>query len=48
MRVEQAVAAMIEAPPGDMGSKVAVIVGSRRCGFPTDATDVWFFSRVNL
>jgi len=31
-----------------MGSKVAVIVGSGRRGFSTDATDVGFFSRVNL
>ena len=35
-------------PPGDMGSKVAVIVGSSRRSFPTDATDVGFFSRVDL
>ena len=48
MRVDQVAAVMIEVPPGDMGSKVAVIVGSGRRGFPTDATDVWFFSRVNL
>ena len=48
MRVDQVAAVMIEAPPGDMGSKMTVIVGSRRRGFPTDATDVWFFSRVNL
>ena len=37
-----------EYPPGDMGSKVAVVVGSGCRGFPTDAADVGFFSRVNL
>ena len=31
-----------------MGSKVAVVVGSGRRGFPTDAADVGFFTSVHL
>ena len=34
--------------PGNVGSEVAVIVGSRGRSFATDAADVRLFSRVNL